>query len=197
MRNPPEINGRSNGGHFSRPTDGESAHYLTLWLVDAVPRHILTRYKDQLRLGFVSEASLHAAIDRFLKRPGPNDHLRKPSIAAMAEEDLHYFDEVRYHLHAWVIMPNHEHLLLTPKRGNQISSIVHSINSHAGTRASEVASRSGPFWSPDYLDQVVGEDDLAAAVEQIHNEPVHAGLCDRPEDWRFSSASKKYFEAAR
>lgn len=194
MQNFSDTNGRAD--RLVTPADG-GVHFLTLWLTDAVPRHILTRYKDQLRLGYISETSFHLAVDRFLTRPGPHDHLRKPAVAAMAQEDLHYFDEVRYHLHAWVIMPNHEHVLLSPKRGNQISSIVHSISSHSSARANEVLGRKGPLWSADHLHQNVSDEEIAETVEYMHNEPVAAGLCDRPEDWRFSSASSKYFQAAK
>jgi len=50
--------------------------------------------------------------------------LRKPAIAGMVQESLLTFDSQRYRLLAWVVMPNHVHVLFQPMNGWTVAKIV-------------------------------------------------------------------------
>jgi len=55
-------------------------------------------------------------MDRLLdeQRAGPA-HLRMPAIAQVVADAIRKGAAGDYLLHAWVVMPNHVHLLLTPQ----------------------------------------------------------------------------------
>ena len=86
-------------------------------------------------------------------------------------------------------MPNHVRALFTLKAGHAFCDILHSWKSYTSNVANRLLDRSGEFWYPDYFDRFIrNEEHLARAVEYIEMNPVEAGLCQRPEDWPYSSA---------
>ncbi len=95
-------------------------------------------------------------------------------------------------------MPNHVHALFTPLLGTPLSSIVHSWKSHTARRANSVLARKGRVWARDYFDRAIRNDEhFRIAADYIRANPVNAGLCDAPEDWRWSSAYEPSVRDAR
>jgi putative transposase len=86
-------------------------------------------------------------------------------------------------------MPNHAHMLLTPFAGQELSAILHSLKSYTANEANKLAGRSGQFWQPESFDRWVRDaNHFANVIAYIENNPVKAHLCEKPEDWPFSSA---------
>lgn len=117
--------------------------------------------------------------------------LRDPRVAGMLEETLHYGEAVRriYVLHAWVIMPNHVHVILEP--GLELPRVMHWLKGRTGRRANRILGRTGlPFWQDESYDHWIRSiaelRDLVAYVEQ---NPVPAGLVGGKEQWPWSSAA--------
>src|SRR5579859_1935502 len=52
--------------------------------------------------------------------------LSEPQVAELVATALNCFAGQRYDLHAWVIMPNHVHVVLWPRPGYILSAILHS-----------------------------------------------------------------------
>jgi REP element-mobilizing transposase RayT len=52
--------------------------------------------------------------------------LKEPSIGRMVEDSLLFFDSQRYRLLAWVVMPNHVHVLFQPMNDWSVAKIVAS-----------------------------------------------------------------------
>ena len=110
----------------------------------------------------------------------------------MTERALLYFDEARYWLHAWVVMPGDMHGLITPFEGFMLSTILHSWKSYTAKEANRLLHRRGQFWQEEYFDRYIRtEEHSRGAVECIELNPVMAGLCTRKEDWLFGSAAHK------
>jgi REP element-mobilizing transposase RayT len=108
----------------------------------------------------------------------------------MVQNALLFFDEKRYKLHAWVIMPNHVHVLVHVFDGFPVAGTVQSWKGFSAREANKLLGRQGAFWQRDYYDRYIRDDDhYCDAVEYIHNNPVKAGLVKIREDWEFSSVS--------
>jgi REP element-mobilizing transposase RayT len=59
-----------------------------------------------------------------------------------------------YQAHAWVIMPNHVHLLVTPLVSG--SKLLGSLTAATGRRANMLLKRTGhPFWQDESYDRLV------------------------------------------
>lgn len=105
------------------------------------------------------------------------------------EKALLYFDGKRYRLVAWVIMPNHVHVLIETFEGFPLDTILHSWKFFTANEANKILNRKGAFWLREYFDRYIQDDrHFANAVWYIHENPVKAGFVDRAEDWLFSSA---------
>ena len=78
-------------------------------------------------------------------------------------------------------------------RTSFLSRIMHSLKSYTANRANELLRRSGGFWQRESYDHWVRDlDELHSVIEYIRWNPVTAGLCTRPQDWRFSSAFDRF-----
>lgn len=122
--------------------------------------------------------------------------LRHPEMAKVFEETLLEFDDQKYKLIAWCIMPNHVHVLIEPMI--ELKRIVQSWKSFTGrwalTHNAELGLRvpGAAFWMPDYWDRFIrNAEHLRNTIDYIHHNPVRAGLCSTPEHWRWSSAPLK------
>jgi REP element-mobilizing transposase RayT len=115
--------------------------------------------------------------------------LKRPEIAEIVEGALGHFQGNRYDLHAWVVMPNHVHAVLTPFEGHSVSDILHSWKSFTASAINRSLGRSGKLWQHESFDHLVrNHDSLIRFITYTENNPVAAGLCQHPEDWPFSSA---------
>ncbi len=67
------------------------------------------------------------------------------------------FDGTRYWHHAWVVMPNHVHLLFSPLAGHTLASILRSWKGVSARHANRHLTRTGDFWMKDYFDRLIRE----------------------------------------
>jgi len=132
-------------------------------------------------------------IERYLNRGIGPTWLADPQVAGVVEDALQFFDSRRYRLHAWVVMPNHVHVVITPHADVSVSGIVSSSKSFTAKRANALLERQGAFWQEDYFDRFIRDErHFEAALHYVEANPVVAGLCAMPEDWMFSSARHRH-----
>ena len=93
-----------------------------------------------------------------------------------------------YDLHAWVIMSNHVHALVKPHK--PLHRITKAIKAISARRANQILGRTGQtFWQDETYDHWVrSEEEFNKVVKYIEWNPVKAGLVQKIEDWRWSSA---------
>ena len=118
--------------------------------------------------------------------------LKQPAVAdAVTEILLQAASKFRhYDLHAYSVMTNHVHVMLTPlARIRNITSALKGITAQAGNR---ILRRTGQrFWQDESFDHWVrNEGQFVRIKNYIENNPVKAGLVVKAEDWPWSSASK-------
>jgi putative DNA methylase len=178
--------------HLPHFEAGETPQHITFRLGDSLPAEIRATWEEELRALSDDDArdvERRKRIASALDQGHGECHLRDPRIASLVEEALQHFDGSRYRLHAWVVMPNHVHALVTPLYENSLSSIVQGWKSFTAKQANAILSRAGTFWQADYFDRYIrDENHWNRVLAYIHENPVKAGLCERAEAWRWSSA---------
>lgn len=181
-------------GYLPHFEGGSIPQTVTFRLADSLPKERLKRLDNELAClpkdGAADERRkrMEADLDLGLGRAW----LRDPRVAEPVENALLYFDGERYRLHAWVLMPNHVHTLLTPVGGQTLSGIVHSWKSFTAKIANRILGERGKFWQEEYFDRYIrNARHYSKAIDYIELNPVMAGLCQRKEDWRFGSARRR------
>jgi REP element-mobilizing transposase RayT len=170
--------------HFDQPNLVQG---ITYRLHDSMPME--RRAEWEALLNVRDAAVQRERVEAYLNAGYGSCLLREARIAEIVQGNLLHFDGQRYHLLAWVIMPNHVHVLIQAKEGYSLPNIVHSWKSYTAKRANQLLGRTGPFWHREYFDRYIrNEQHLERAVLYVHANPVKAGLVERAEEWLFSSA---------
>jgi putative transposase len=139
----------------------------------------------------VNSGKAFATLDRLLEntRTGPF-YLRQPAIADMVVEVLYYNAHVlcRHTLHAFVVMPNHVHLLMSIHVS--LPQITKALKGYTAKRANQMLTRTGnPFWQEETYDHLVrGPAEQKRIRLYIEQNPVRAGLVREADEYRWSSA---------
>jgi len=178
-------------GYLPHWEAGEVSQSLTFRLGDSLPTAVLEQWRAELARLPEGAATLERRIriEHALDRGHGEAWLADARIAETVEQALLHFDGERYRLQAWAIMPNHVHAIATPLGNWTLDKIVHSWKSFTATKANAVLGRDGGFWAREYFDRAIRDDiHYSNAVSYVVSNPVKAGLCKRPEDWRFSSS---------
>ncbi|MFH1893857.1 MAG: transposase [Candidatus Zixiibacteriota bacterium] len=89
---------------------------------------------------------------------------------------------------AWIIMPDHFHIIADTGSKN-ISDIMHRIKlSFASTYRKREHMHSGRVWQHRFWDHVIRDQvDMNRHIDYIHYNPVKHGLATSPFDWEQSS----------
>ncbi len=178
-------------GYLPHFDGGELAQFITFRLYDALPQSVVTRWREELKREKPSEVEtiLRRRVEAYLDQGHGSCFLRDFEVAAMVQEALLFHDRVKYRLAAWVVMPNHVHMLCTPGFGFGLAAIMHSVKSYTSSEANKMLGRRGHFWQKEYFDRFIrNATHFARVAAYIENNPVKAHLCEKASDWQFSSA---------
>jgi REP element-mobilizing transposase RayT len=128
--------------------------------------------------------------DRLLDKAllGPT-WLKDERVAATVAAALLHADKALrlYELRAWVIMSNHVHLFVDPHV--PLERINRSVRAFTAREANRILQRTGQFWQHESYDH--WSRDLRQSekiIAYIEENPVSAGLVERAEDYKWSSA---------
>ena len=182
--------------------------FVTFRLADSMPASRRGEWEHLLAIEDVREK--RTKLMAYLDRGVGECHLRDPRIAKLCEDAMLFFNDQRYELLAWCVMPNHVHVLVhvwqTP-----LGKMVQSWKRHIATQAEPYLSeRRSPTrqvlgndanvparraalqalrWEREYWDTFMrSEEQKRKAMRYIEGNPVKAKLCRAAEDWAFSSA---------
>lgn len=182
-------------GYLPHFDGGPIPQSVTFRLVGSFPGACLQEWTEELDMHLSparAEAERRRRIEDYLDKGVGEAWLIRPAIADLVERALLFFDGERYCLHAWAVMPNHVHALLTPESAHSLSQILHSWKSFTAKKANKLLQRTGAFWQDESFDRFVRDRrHFEASISYIETNPVKAGLCHKPEDWQFSSAFRR------
>lgn len=188
------------GAKLPHWTKSDGIYAVTFRLADSLPVGaaqamrvervaIRMREKEQQRnLTGVELARLNKLhqekVDRLLDQAHGECWLRRDEIGQIVADALVHFDDERYRLLAWCIMPNHVHAVMQPRPGYELSQILHMWKSFTAHEINKTLRRTGSVWQDEYYDHLIrDEDDLTHHIEYAWRNPDHAGL----KDWKLRS----------
>ena len=118
------------------------------------------------------------------------------SVCFYAEQDYQFYlhtlkefaDKFGCALHAYVLMTNHVHLLVTPERTDSAGLLMKHLGQRYVQYVNRTYRRSGTLWEGRFRSCLTqSEDYVLACYRYIELNPVRAGMVMKPEDYRWSS----------
>lgn len=121
-------------------------------------------------------------------------HNREPCFHA--EEDYHTYlhwlglavKETDCSLHAYALMTNHVHLLLTPRKAEAIPRLIISMGRRYVQYINTTYRRTGTLWDSRYKSSLIqAETYLLDCMRYIELNPVRTAMVDDPAHYRWTS----------
>ncbi len=109
------------------------------------------------------------------------------------EADYHFYLEClgaaiatyKAEIHAYVLMTNHVHLLVTPSSGEAIGRVMQSVGRRYVRYVNTVYRRTGTLWEGRFRSSLIDSDRyLFTCMRYIELNPVRAGIAGSPQDYR-------------
>jgi putative transposase len=118
-------------------------------------------------------------------------------------------DQAHFDVWAYVIMPEHVHVLVYPRRADcDVSEMLWRIKRPVGRKAIEFLKKNSPGWlerltiqradgsvsrqfwqvGGGFDSNLIETETLMRTIDYFHLNPVRRGMVDRPEEWEWSSA---------
>jgi len=160
--------------------------FVTFMLADSFP--IKRRAEWEPILQEADDSARRRKLEAWLDRGMGDCWLRHPQVSAMTEDVLRRLDGDLYQLQAWVVMPNHVHLVVEV-RDTPLSQLIKRWKGATAREANRILGRTGSFWQEDYFDTWVRDArHLSRAIRYVEQNPTKAKLVRTPREWAHSSA---------
>src|ERR1017187_9011678 len=126
----------------------------------------------ELRIKLLPIQRTHHALAAFIQHVGVNHRGRN----------------IRMTVHAYVLMTNHVHLLVTPETESSLSKTMQSIGRRYVQYFNHVYGRTGTLWEGRYKSTLIdSERYLLTCMRYIELNPVRAEMLAHPGDYPWSS----------
>jgi REP element-mobilizing transposase RayT len=173
-------------GYLPHRDEPGLTQFVTFRLIDSFPESLRSEWEHLWKIE--GDQQRRAELEAYLDRGRGQCFLRKPEIAGIVEDALRFFHGVRYELLAWVVMPNHVHVLFKVNT-TPMSKVLESWKKHTSQKASRLLRRRGEFWQADYWDTFIRDVDHELKTRvYIESNPSSAGLVLDSKKWPRSSA---------
>jgi carbamoylphosphate synthase large subunit/REP element-mobilizing transposase RayT len=183
------IQRRRNLPHREQP---QATYFVTFRLADSVPQKLLQDWREEQDTwlkyhpkpwDWKTEREHHRRFveerEDWLDRGHGCCLLRDSATAQIVADALRFFDGERYHLDAFVVMPNHVHALVQPAAHNSLSDILHSWKSFTANEINRVTRHHKELWMHESYDHIVRDwEELLNWRKYIAENPKKARLRD-------------------
>jgi REP element-mobilizing transposase RayT len=169
--------------HFDAP---DVTQMVTFMLANSFPVSRRAEWEPILR---DPDPSLkRRKLEQWLDRGHGECWLRRHDVACLVERALLESNGRDFQMHAWVIMPNHVHLVVDVW-DMPLAKLVGGWKGKSSRLANELLKRRGLFWQAEYFDTIIRDGKhRAKAIRYTEHNPSKAMLVKDPHDWPCSSA---------
>jgi putative transposase len=160
--------------------------FVTFRLADSFPASLRAEWQNLLEIE--DERKRRIELEKYLDLGRGECFLRRKEIAGVVENSLRLFHGDRYELRAWVVMPNHVHVLFKVD-SVPMSKLVGVWKGFMANNANKLLGRKGQLWQDDYWDTYMRDAGHEQRTRRyIENNPLKAGLAKAATEWPWSSA---------
>jgi len=186
--------------------------FITYRLADSLPEKVRQRLQENSYNSMSEDEKKQRRflIEKTLDSGYGSCILQNPQCATIVVDEWKFFNNSRYELIAYVVMPNHVHLVIKTYKGFTVGDLVKSWKAYTAkeirkyfhsngqvaecnSALPEILQAGNLFWQREYWDRFIrDENHFKKSIDYIFNNPVKAGLCKSIFDWKWSN-SLEYF----
>lgn len=171
-------------------------YFVTFRLADSVPQQMLREFTQQKQEWLAmqpdkpwsqeTEKEYHQKFSQRFERWLDQGHgkclLKDKEIARIVADVLKHFEGERSLLHAWVIMPNHVHILFSTMGQHTLSALMQSWKGFSARKINDHLQQTGAVWQKSYYDRMIRDwDHFVNCARYIRKNPARAQL--RQSGW--------------
>jgi REP element-mobilizing transposase RayT len=173
-------------GYLPHRDEPGLTQFVTFRLADAFPQELRSEWEALLKIE--DDREWRKQLETYLDQGRGDCHLRRPDIGALVDGALRFNHGKYYELRAWVVMPNHVHVLF--KVGaKSMGRMLGEWKEYTARQANLILGRQGQFWDEDYWDTYMRNSaHELRARRYIENNPTKALLVRDPKEWPWTSA---------
>ena len=169
--------------HFDAPG---VTQFVTFQLHDSFPA--TRRVEFEAILKELGDSAKRRKLEAWLDRGHGECWLRRREVAELVEKILLVTDGRDYRMQAWVVMPNHVHLVVDVW-DVPLVKLINGWKGKSSREANKLFGRRGQFWQEDYYDTLIrDEEHLKRAIRYTEQNPLKAFLAKAAREWPWSSA---------
>ena len=139
--------------------------------------------------------------DGYYRLKSGKHFMKKPEVARVVADSIHFWDNKQIDLYCYCIMSNHVHAVFTVFEKNELGSplylqdIMKSIKNYSAKECNALLGLKGQFWHHESYDHLVRDrEELHRIISYVLDNPVKAGLCKERKDWKWSYINPEYNE---
>ncbi|WDE95302.1 transposase [Lentisphaera profundi] len=206
-----------NRGYLPHYDQANKYQMITYRLADSLPKDVLAGFAGGSPANKLSPIPDSSSIDEIKKRKLVEKYLDQgygacyleiPEVAQLVVENWFHFDGERYDLIAYVIMPNHVHLLIKTYANYTLKDVIHSWKSFTAHKIIKFLDRNAgeppaspgnekvetsigkslelpkKIWMEDYWDRFIRDErHFCSVISYIVQNPVKANLVKDSKEW--------------
>ena len=173
-------------GYLPHRDEPGKVQFVTFRLADAFPETLSSEWQPLLEIQNTRQRKIE--WEAYLDKGRGACLLRHAEIARLVEKSFLCRHGEDYELRAWVIMPNHVHLLFKVL-GVPMSQVVGNWKGFTAKQANKLLGRQGKFWQSEYWDTFIRDEEHERRTRKyIEENPAKAGLAATRQDWPWGSA---------
>ena len=169
-------------------------YFVTFRLADSIPKEKMDQLRQERELWLAKHSKgdkenysveelreyyrlFSERVEEWLDAGKGSCILKQEKYAKIVADALMHFNNERYILDEWVIMPNHVHVLVQPINNHNLTDILHSWKSYTANEINKLSGNKGQLWMHESYDHIVrNERALEAIRNYIRQNPIKAGI---------------------
>jgi REP element-mobilizing transposase RayT len=195
-----------NRGRLPHWEKEEGLYFITFHLADSLPKSVIVKIAERHRILATAQQNnahllpeqkaqldvySHARIEEYFDSGAGACPFVDQRIAGAMAAALRFWEERRYRLLAWCVMPNHVHVVVRLFPGQELARVVKAWKNFSAKAANHALGRRGQFWQREYYDRLIRNgNELSRAIRYIVENPAKAGL--KNWTWVWSAASETH-----
>jgi REP element-mobilizing transposase RayT len=183
----------THGRYLPHWEQGEATHFVTWRMGDSLPQEKIKQWATEKEAWLKKHprpwneettTQYHTIfsdrLDAWLDRGLGSCILRDKTNRDILKGTIRHFDMERYTLYAFVIMPNHAHVLFSLNPPHELSRVIHSWKSFSAKQLNKKMGKSGKVWQENYWDRLIrSEAHFVACIDYIRDNPEKAKLGEK------------------